>query len=252
MCDQQGAPTPRPEDRRAFLRNLLVGAAVVSGSASLLRGLLRTDAELDRDAGEVLQDPAVLAYYLSKLEPTPSLTEGPFFPYRDMPSDRDNDLVVVGAGATPALGAIVHLAGRVLRTDGEPLANATVHIWQTDTTGAYIHSGSQGHEKRDRNFQGYGAFETDADGRYKFRTVRPVRYPGRTPHIHLAVDRKGHERFTTQIIDSSDPMTPRDGVLNSIRDPELRKLVLRDYSPAKDSVESHVEFDVVLIDAIRI
>jgi protocatechuate 3,4-dioxygenase beta subunit len=228
-----------------------VGAAAISGSAALVRGLGRSAEELDRDAEEIVQDPAVLAYYLAKLEPTPPLTEGPFFPYDDMPSDRDNDLIVVGASTTPALGAVVHLAGRVLRPDGEPVRNATVQIWQTDSAGAYIHHGSAGHAGRDRNFQGYGAFETGKDGRYKFRTIRPVRYPGRTPHIHVAVDRKAQERFTTQVIDSSDPQSPRDSVLNSIRDPEKRKLVLRDFAPMEGKVESYVEFDVVLDDALR-
>lgn len=251
MCGHQGAPTPRATDRREFLRSLIWGAAAFGGSAALARGLLRTPEELDRDAQEVMEDPAVLAYYLAKLEPTPALTEGPFFPYDDMPTDQDNDLIVIGASTTPALGAAVHLAGRVLRPDGEPVRGATVHLWQTDSTGAYIHRGSAGHAGRDKNFQGYGAFETDKDGRYKFRTIRPVRYPGRTPHVHLAVDRKGQERFTTQVIDSSDPQTPRDSVLNSIRDPEKRKLVLRGFAPPPGKVESHVEFDVVLDDALR-
>lgn len=238
------------EDRRAFLRALVVGAAAFSGAPLLLRGLLRTGHELDRDEAEILADPAVLAYYQAVLEATPRLTEGPFFPNDDMPTDRDNDLLVVGDAATPALGPVVHLQGRVLTKSGEPVKDATVHIWQVDSTGAYIHRGSVGHAKRDRNFQGYGAFETGRDGAYKFRTLRPVRYPGRTPHIHLAVDRKGQSRFSTQVIDASDPQTARDGVLLSIRDPAKRSLVLREFSPAAGKAEAVVEFDVVLDDAV--
>ena len=137
--------------------------------------------------------------FAEELVKTSSVGEGPFYPDK-MPLDTDNDLLIINDSITPAVGTITHLTGRVMGPTGKPLRNAFVEIWQVDNAGCYIHSGSSNKETSDRNFQGYGRFLTDAKGNYYFRTIKPVEYPGRTPHIHVAVSKNGRRIFTTQTI----------------------------------------------------
>src|ERR1041384_6331050 len=135
--------------------------------------------------------------FAEELLKTPAQTEGPFYPDK-LPLDTDNDLLVINDGLTPAVGTITYLSGKILDASGEPIRNAVVEIWQCDNNGAYLHSGTTNREKRDKNFQGFGRFMTGSTGEYLFRTVKPVPYPGRTPHIHFMVKSKGMEKFTTQ------------------------------------------------------
>ncbi|QDU87077.1 Protocatechuate 3,4-dioxygenase beta chain [Pirellulimonas nuda] len=164
---------------------------------------------------------------------TPRMTEGPFYPDR-LPLDTDNDLIVVNDGLTPAVGEITHLSGRILTASGEPLRNAVIEIWQVDAHGAYLHSRTNNADGRDTHFQGFGRFLTGADGAYYFRTIKPVVYPGRTPHIHFLV-RKGDRRLvTSQFFIKGQPENQRDGVLSRI-DPKLRELVTIDFKPLPGS-----------------
>ncbi len=191
--------------------------------------------------------PGAFAEELEKRTTTPRLTEGPFFPDR-LPLDTDNDLLVIGDALTPAVGEVTHLGGRVLDARGEPVRDALVEIWQVDAHGAYLHSRSDNADQRDANFQGYGRFLTGSAGEYRFRTIKPVAYPGRTPHIHVKVSVRDKEELTTQIHVKGDPRNARDGVLRGIRDPKLRELVMADFVPLKDSKvgELSARFDVVL------
>jgi hypothetical protein len=79
-----------------------------------------------------------------------------------------------------------------------PKRSGVEYDWQVDHHGAYLHTGSANHDARDKNFQGFGRFLTGSTGEYYFRTIKPVPYPGRTPHIHFMVKSKGQETFTTQ------------------------------------------------------
>src|ERR1700704_4816084 len=117
---------------------------------------------------------------------TPAQTEGPFYPTA-FPADMDNDLVQVRGQAAQAMGTVLHLEGRVLDPNGRPVDGALVEIWQCDAQGVYDHPRQPGRERRDMAFQGYGRMIVTADGRYTFRTLKPVAYPGRTPHIHFKV-----------------------------------------------------------------
>src|SRR5262249_34431047 len=126
--------------------------------------------------------------YADELTRTPRQTEGPFYPDK-LPLDTDNDLIIVNNSLTPATGEITHLGGKVLDTNGSPLRNVLVEIWQVDAKGVYLNTQDSGHRKRDENFQGYGRFLTSSSGEYYFRTIKPVKYPGRTPHIHFKVRR---------------------------------------------------------------
>lgn len=178
---------------------------------------------------------------------TPRQTEGPFYPDK-LPLDTDNDLIIINDALSPAVGEITHLGGRVLDADGSPIRNAVVEIWQVDGNGVYLHSRSAG-ERRDANFQGFGRFLTDSRGRYYFRTVKPVPYPGRTPHIHFAINRNGKRVLTTQCyVKSEKERNERDGVLAGIRDEKQRAAVLVDFKPLKgsDLGELTARFDIVL------
>jgi protocatechuate 3,4-dioxygenase, beta subunit len=185
--------------------------------------------------------------FAERLALTPRMTEGPFYPDR-LPLDTDNDLLVVNDSITPAVGAITHLSGRVLSASGEPIRNATVEIWQVDNHGAYLHSGTGNRENRDKNFQGYGRFLTGSTGEYYFRTIKPVPYPGRTPHIHYIVKKGDKRLLTTQAFISGHPQNHSDGVLRGIQDPIERELVLVDFKPIKDSKigELSAQFDIVV------
>jgi protocatechuate 3,4-dioxygenase beta subunit len=152
---------------------------------------------------------------------TPSQTEGPFYPDK-LPLDTDNDLLILNDALTPAVGEITHLTGRVLDLTGTPIRNAVVEIWQCDNNGAYLHSRSDNGTKRDKNFQGFGRFTTDSKGQYYFRTIKPVPYPGRTPHIHVKVKRGGKHLLTTQLYVKDHKGNARDGIYNSVKDEKAR------------------------------
>ncbi len=189
----------------------------------------------------------VRGVFAEELARTPALTEGPFYPDK-LPLDTDNDLIIVNNSVTPAVGEITHLTGRVLDASGSPMKDVVVEIWQVDNKGVYLHSADSGKRQRDTNFQGFGRFTTDSKGGYRFRTIKPVPYPGRTPHIHVKVKRGDRELLTTQIFVNGHPQNKTDGVLRDVRDPFDRELVLVDFKPMKDSKigELTAEFDIVV------
>lgn len=178
---------------------------------------------------------------------TPPQTEGPFYPDH-LPLDTDNDLIIIKDSITPAVGAITHLTGRVLDARGEPVKGAVVEIWQVDNNGAYLHSRSGNGDNRDRHFQGFGRFETGSTGEYRFRTIKPVPYPGRTPHIHVKLLKGDRELLTTQCYVKGLPQNERDGVLRGIRDAAARESVMVDFLPIPDSKigELAAKWDIVL------
>ncbi|SFH60599.1 dioxygenase family protein [Planctomicrobium piriforme] len=185
--------------------------------------------------------------FADMLTATPKTTEGPFYPDK-LPLDTDNDLLILNNSITPAVGEITYLTGRVLSPSGEPLRNAFVEIWQCDHQGAYLHSGTDNDSSRDKNFQGYGRFLTDSKGQYCFRTIKPVPYPGRTPHIHFGVSRHGQRVLTTQLFVKGHPQNERDGILKAIRDQKALDNIMGDFQPLPGSRigELAVNFDIVL------
>lgn len=210
-----------PINRRSFLSTLSAGAAA-------------------------LITPAVFAEELTR---TPKQTEGPFYPDK-LPLDTDNDLLVINDGITPAIGDVTYLSGRILDAKGSPLKNATIEIWQCDQNGVYLHTrDSDGKkDKQDKNFQGFGRFMTSSSGEYLFRTIKPVPYPGRTPHIHVKVKHKGKELLTTQCYVKGHPGNEKDGILRSIKDEKVRSAIILDFAPIKESKigELAAKFDIVL------
>lgn len=185
--------------------------------------------------------------FADELTRTPAQTEGPFYPTQ-LPLDTDNDLIVLNNGLTPAVGQVTHLSGRILDARGEPLRNAVVEIWQVDGKGAYLHPGTSNKEKADKHFQGFGRFLTGTTGEYYFRTVKPVPYPGRCPHIHYKIRHANREVLTTQCYVKGDPGNDRDGVYRSLRDPKSREAVTIAFSeiPGSRAGELAARFDIVL------
>jgi protocatechuate 3,4-dioxygenase beta subunit len=144
---------------------------------------------------------------------TPRQTEGPFYPL-DWTGDADNDLVVVRGEAARALGQVAHVSGRVLDAAGRAVSDASVEIWQCDANGRYRHPGDASFfgAARDVGFQGRGRMAVSADGVYSFRTIRPVAYSSRAPHIHFRIVRAGREVLTTQLYVAGDALNERDGL----------------------------------------
>jgi protocatechuate 3,4-dioxygenase beta subunit len=207
--------------RRFFLSTLALGAA-----AFTTRGLFAEELSLVR---------------------TPRQTEGPFYPNK-LPLDTDNDLLIVNDSITPAVGTVTHLSGRILDAKGEPVRNALVEIWQCDSNGIYLHSRSPGLERRDQNFQGFGRFLTASSGEYYFRTIKPVPYAGRTPHIHFKIKKAGKELLTTQCYVKGERQNERDFVLRGVRDAKARESVIIEFAAVKGSRIGEVtaRFDIVL------
>lgn len=177
---------------------------------------------------------------------TPGMTEGPYYPDK-LPLDQDNDLIRVTDHTSPALGTITNLSGRLLNKDGEPLKDALIELWQADDHGTYIHSqGAQQGATRDPDFQGYGKFTTSKDGGWKFRTIKPGLYTGRTRHYHFGITVKGEKMFTTQLFFAGEAGNDKDGVLRGLRDEKQRASVIREFKADKDSKELSTTWDIVM------
>lgn len=206
-------------DRRTFLRRAGLASALFTVPGAFAEALMRT----------------------------PKQTEGPFYPDH-LPLDTDNDLLVLNDASTPALGVVTYLSGRIVDVRGEPIRGATVEIWQADANGVYLHKDSDNAGKRDKGFQGFGRFLTGTTGEYLFRTIRPVPYPGRTPHIHFAVKAPGRGKFTTQCYIRGHEMNAGDSVLKGVPEGRERDLLLVDFQAVAGAAagELKARFEIVL------
>jgi protocatechuate 3,4-dioxygenase beta subunit len=185
--------------------------------------------------------------FAEELVKTPSQTEGPFYPDK-LPLDTDNDLLVVNDSVTPAVGKITHLTGRILDSKGSPVRNALVEIWQCDSNGSYLHSQSSNRKKYDKNFQGFGRFLTGSKGEYYFRTIKPVPYPGRTPHIHFKIKKGNKDLLTTQMYVKGEKQNDKDFIYRAVKDDKQRASITVAFEEMKDSKigELKANFDLVL------
>jgi len=165
--------------------------------------------------------------------------EGPFYPYDDMPTDQDADLVRVTGVDAQALGEVTHVTGVVWDPFGQPRPGALVEIWQCDHTGRYLHRDDPNTDRpRDAGFQGYGKTMTDARGAFRFRTIKPISYSAiiggeqiwRAPHIHAAVSTRGVRRLTTQLYVAGAPTNDSDILLQNTT-PTEREGIIRPYIP---------------------
>ncbi len=164
---------------------------------------------------------------LGILSLTPRQSEGPFYPL-DLPLDSDADLVQVNGMSRLATGIIVHLAGKVVAASGNPIAGATIEIWQCDAFGAYKHPRDRG-DVSEPEFQGFGMTTTSDRGEFRFRTIRPVSYPGRTPHIHAKIKAAGMRTLTTQLYVAGESRNAADFLYSRI--PEDRRALVTAHYP---------------------
>ena len=164
---------------------------------------------------------------------TPSQTEGPFYPVA-MPKDSDFDLLRNG-NQNYAKGQAAWVDGTVTDLGGKPVSGAQVEIWQCDEAGHYHHPGDG--NKADPAFQGFGRVTVGADGQYRFRTIRPVAYSGRTPHIHVKVKLGTRELLTTQLYVAGDTHNERDFLWRGLRDVARAALTVP-FTPGSDGLQA--------------
>ena len=189
---------------------------------------------------------AILPHTLSELS-------GPVFGAEDV-GELDNDLTRQHAGEP--LGERIVVTGRVLESDGRPVRNALIEIWQTNAAGRYAHDGDRHPAPLDPNFTGAGRCLTDDDGRYRFVTVKPGAYPWRNhpnawrpAHIHFSLfGRAFVDRLVTQMYFPGDPLFQFDPIFQSVRDPQARERMVARFDLERTEPEWALgyEFDVVL------
>ena len=178
---------------------------------------------------------------------------GPVFG-EDALGPADNDLTVHGAGSP--IGERITVGGRVLDEDGKPVRGALIEIWQANAGGRYRHDVDRHPASLDPNFTGAGRALTDADGAYRFVTVKPGAYPWRNhpnawrpAHVHFSLfGRSFTQRLVTQMYFPGDPLLPLDPILQSVRDPAARERLLCSFDLATTEPEWSLgyRFDLVL------
>lgn len=185
--------------------------------------------------------PAMARTVAETLHPTPSQTEGPYYPVQ-LPADHDGDLLRNGR-TDYRRGLPVWLDGIVTDTAGTPVRGAQVEIWQCDHQGHYHHPGDG--DRADPDFQGFGRVTVDREGHYRFRAIRPVAYSGRTPHIHVKVRLGPRELLTTQLYVAGDPGNARDFLWRHLRSDADRTALTVPFRPGPDGLQAR--FPIVLI-----
>jgi protocatechuate 3,4-dioxygenase beta subunit len=123
---------------------------------------------------------------VTKLIPTAEQTTGPFFPHEY--ATGANDLTTLDGKA--AQGEVIEISGRVTQLDGKVLDNVILEIWQADAQGRFDNP----------EFCGWGRAATDADGVYRFRTIRPGAEAGRLPHVNFALFYSGIMRHLETVL----------------------------------------------------
>jgi len=160
--------------------------------------------------------------------PTPAQSLGPFYPRNaaERPRATDADLIVVDGDRVATRGVPIFLVGRVVDRNGNPASGASVEIWQCDDNAVYHHPSGGAVAERDPHFQGYGTDRTDARGEFRFRTIRPVAYPGRTPHIHVRVQPGSGPALATQLYLPGERGNRSDFLFSRLSADEQRALLL--------------------------
>ena len=183
---------------------------------------------------------------------TPSQTIGPFFALGLVGSNED-DLACKQAGGARAEGTPIVITGRVCDENGRPVRKALIEVWQANRWGKYEHPDDVTDAPLDPNFKGWGRMLTDADGRYRFRSIMPGAYPNpgydnwmRPPHIHYSIFAAGvMQRLITQLYFPDEPLNDIDPILNGIDDLDARaSLVARRVGDGGGEIA--YQFDIVL------
>jgi len=149
---------------------------------------------------------------------TPRQDLGPFYPVLK-PRDQDADLTTIAGQSGRAEGQVLHVMGRVLNLQGQPVQGARMEIWQANTHGRYHHPSDTNPAPLDPHFEGFAVLTTDEEGRYRFKTIKPGAYPAsadrmRPPHIHFEITGKSN-RLVTQMYFAGEPWNDKDPALQS-------------------------------------
>jgi protocatechuate 3,4-dioxygenase beta subunit len=168
--------------------------------------------------------------------------------------ETDADLTLQHQGEP--LGERIIVTGRVLSSDGRPVPNTLIEIWQANAAGRYRHANDQHPAPLDPNFTGAGRCLTDADGSYRFVSIKPGAYPWRNhenawrpAHIHLSIlGRVLSERLVTQMYFPGDPLFDADPIFQSVRDPAAQQRMISSFDWANTTPEWALgyRFDIVL------
>ena len=193
------------------------------------------------------QQPLVLVpYTLSELS-------GPVFGHRDI-AEAENDLTAQHAAAP--LGERIIVSGRIVDEDERPVPGALVEIWQANAAGRYRHKRDTHDAPLDPNFTGCGRFLSDAQGRYRFVTIKPGAYPWqnhynawRPAHIHFSLFGAGLlSRLVTQMYFPGDPLLRLDPIFNCTADETARERLISAFD-LESTMPGHAlgfQFDIVL------
>ncbi len=171
-------------------------------------------------------------------------------------SGTDSDLTVNGRVNGDPIGERLVVEGLVRDEGGRPVSGALVEIWQANAAGRYVHREEIHPAPIDPNFLGAGRCITDADGAYRFITIKPGSYPWgnhrnawRPAHIHFSIFGAGiGQRLVTQMYFPGDPTLPYDPIFNSTAEPAIRNRLLSQFS-MEDSIPDWAhcyKFDIVL------
>ena len=188
----------------------------------------------------------VIPYTLSEIT-------GPTFP-NEIIAPKASDLTSGHAG--DPVGERIIVSGRVLDEDNRPVANTLIEIWQANAAGRYLHEVDQHKAPLDPNFTGCGQAVTDAEGRYRFVTIRPGEYPWRNhynawrpAHIHFSLFGPAFAtRLVTQMYFPGDPLLPFDPVFNSIAEEQARNRLIStfDWETTMPEHALGYRFDLIL------
>ena len=181
-------------------------------------------------------------------------TAGPYYPTRDG-VEEDPDLTRIEGRPGRAAGDVIYVRGRVLDGECRPIAGALVEIWQANTHGRYDHEKDAGNPRPlDPNFQSWGEMVTDAEGRFRFKTIKPGAYPAddsgwvRPPHIHFRISRRGYHELVTQMYFEGETLNGPDRILQALPADD-RKRVTVAFQPSPPELEAGSrfgEFDITL------
>jgi protocatechuate 3,4-dioxygenase beta subunit len=183
-----------------------------------------------------------------------SVTElsGPQFSQSRYPSNIDISKVASGE----AQGQRIVVEGHVRDEDGRPVANTMIELWQANSCGRYHHEGDQHDAPLDAHFQGSGRVFTDAEGKYRYTSIKPGAYPWRNHHnawrpnhIHYSLFGPGFAtRLITQMYFEGDPLLKYDPIYNSLPDPvaATRMIAAFDIDLTEPEWALGYRFDVVL------
>src|SRR5438128_4739360 len=187
-------------------------------------------------AGGVAMSGALSSVFGQALNRTPGEILGPFYPVlRSV--EKTADLTARPGKPGRAAGQVIYAMGRVVNVQGQPVKGARVELWQATTHGRYTHPSATNPSPLDPNFEGFAVQDTDAEGRYRFKTIKPGAYPAtvdwmRPPHLHFEVTGKIN-RTITQMYFPGEPLNDKDLLLQNIR-ANKKSLIAKVLPPTSD------------------